>query len=168
MDFIEFLINLMQDPVAYSVVFFIYTILAAVILPIPVELGLFNPYISPVILVIILAAGKGVGAGIVYYIGIGVRGIAKKTNFSSKLLDTILGALERFVKKFSYLGLFIIMSIPLMLDSVTLYLFSLCNPDEGKTHFLRLNNFVLINIAAGAVRGSIVLIIFYLIGLKLV
>jgi hypothetical protein len=59
------------------------------------------------------------------------------------------------------------MSIPLMVDSITLYLFSLLNPTEEKTT-LTSAKFVIINIAAGAIRGIIILSIFYYIGIKLI
>jgi len=56
-----------------------------------------------------------------------------------------------------------------MIDSATLYLFSLLNPKEGKGKRVMARKwFVLINIAAGATRGSIIFIITYFIGVKLV
>jgi hypothetical protein len=59
------------------------------------------------------------------------------------------------------------MSIPLMVDSITLYLFSLLNPTEEKT-VLTSTKFVLINISAGILRGIIILSIFYVVGIKLI
>ncbi len=55
-----------------------------------------------------------------------------------------------------------------MLDSVTVYLFSLLNPkDDGKIAMTR-RWFVLINIAAGAVRGIIILLVAYFFSVRLV
>ena len=160
MDFIEILTQTFQDPLLYSLIFFIYSVLAAVILPIPVEIGLFNPYIHPVLLIGILAIGKGVGAGIVFIIGTNLRSFLKKINSSNVLLKKILFFCEQFVRKYGHIGLFIIMSIPLMIDSVSLYLFSLLNPKEetGK-HALAKRRFILINVAAGIVRGSIIIVL---------
>jgi hypothetical protein len=61
------------------------------------------------------------------------------------------------------------MSIPLMIDSVSLYLFSLLNPKEkeGK-RVLAKKRFILINIFAGLVRGSIIMILFWFFQIKLV
>jgi membrane protein DedA with SNARE-associated domain len=169
MDFIEILTQTFQDPVMYSFLFFIYTILAAVILPIPVEIGLFNPYLHPILLISILALGKGVGAGIVFIIGARLRAFLKGFHSSLTITKKILSYCERFVRKYGHVGLFIIMSIPLMIDSVSLYLFSLLNPkEETGEHALARNKFILINIGAGIVRGSIIILVFYMFKIQLV
>ena len=168
MDLIGILLGAMQDPITYSIIFFIYVILTVLFLPIPVEIGLFDPYIHPVLLIFILALGKGVGSLIAFEIGTRVRGAIKKRSIGTPLTKKIIAWCERFVRKYGYYGLFIIMSIPLMLDSVTLYLFSLLNPkDDGKITMTR-RWFVLINIAAGAVRGIIILLVAYLFSFRLV
>jgi len=167
MDFIDILLGFSQDPLTYSLLFFIYVILAAVILPIPVEIGLLNPAIHPVLLIIILALGKGFGALIVFYIGGGVRNLLTGRGWGSNLTKKILEVLENFVRRYGYYGLFIIMSTPLMVDSISLYLFSLLNPKENGKKALERNRFVLINILAGGLRGSIVIAVFYLLGIQL-
>jgi len=168
MDLIEILLGAMGDPITYSIIFFIYVILAALILPIPVEIGLFNPFMHSAWLILILAIGKGVGAAIAFEIGTRARGVLKKRSIGTQLTKKIVAWCERFVRKYGYYGLFIIMSTPLMIDSVSLYLFSLSNPkDEGKRAMTR-RWFVLINIGSGAVRGTIILSVAYLIGVRLV
>jgi membrane protein YqaA with SNARE-associated domain len=169
LDLIDILLNAFGDPISYSIIFFIYVILAAIILPIPVEIGLFNPYINPIWLIIILAIGKGIGAFIVFNISRTIRKKIKKITIGKnwKITKKIISKSEDFVKKYGHYGLFIIMSIPLMVDSITLYLFSLLNPTEEKTT-LTSSKFVIINIAAGATRGLIILSIFYYIGIKLI
>ena len=169
MDLIEILTQSYQNPFVYSFLFLIYTILAAVILPIPVEIGLFNPNVPPLLLISILAIGKGVGAGIVFIIGAKIRSFLKTTNSSSALTKKILSYCEKFVIRYGNIGLFIIMSIPLMIDSVSLYLFSLLNPkEESGGYALAQGRFILINIGAGVVRGSIIMIVFWLFQVKLV
>jgi membrane protein YqaA with SNARE-associated domain len=169
MDLIEILTQSYQDPIIYSLLFFIYTILAAVILPIPVEIGLFNPNVHPLILISILAIGKGVGAGIVFIIGAKIRSLLKRMNSSSILTKKILYYCEKFVIKYGNIGLFIVMSIPLMIDSVSLYLFSLLNPkEESGKYVLAQRRFIMINIGAGLVRGSIIMIVFWLFQVRLV
>jgi membrane protein YqaA with SNARE-associated domain len=171
MDFISILLSITGNPIQYSIIFFIYVILAALILPIPVEIGLFNPNIHPIWLISILAVGKGIGSLIAFEIGKRVRDTLKKRSSEKKrlILGKIIFWCEKFVIKYGYYGLFIIMSMPLMIDSATLYLFSLLNPKEGKGKRVMARKwFVLINIAAGATRGSIIFIIAYFIGVKLV
>ncbi|MFP4000738.1 MAG: hypothetical protein ACLFSM_08185 [Thermoplasmata archaeon] len=168
MDLIEILTGLATNPLAYSLVFLTYSILAAVILPIPVEIGLFNYHIHPAILVSILALGKGIGAFIVFEISTSARKRLKR--FSSpknKVVKKLLEYSEWFVKKYGYYGLLIVLSTPLMIDSISLYLFSLLNPEE-KGEGMESGWFTLINIIAGAVRGIITLAVFYWVGLKLV
>ncbi|MEF8836205.1 MAG: hypothetical protein V5A76_08620 [Candidatus Thermoplasmatota archaeon] len=168
MDLIEILTNFATNPFAYSIVFFIYVILAAVILPIPVELGLFNIHIHPVFLISILALGKGYGAFIVFQIGTSARKKLKELSTPENwFLKKLLEYSEWFVKKYGYYGLLIILSTPLMIDSISLYLFSLLNPDE-EGEGMKLEGFTVINIIAGALRGIITLAVFYWVGLKLV
>jgi membrane protein YqaA with SNARE-associated domain len=168
MDLIEILLGIMQDPFLYSIIFFIYVILAAVILPIPVEIGLFNNYIHPAILIFILAIGKGMGAAIAFEIGKRIRRVIKKISIGNQLTKKIIMWCERFVRKYGYYGLFIIMSTPLMIDSASLYLFSLLNSKKKGKRAMSRTWFVLINIAAGAVRGTIIFIVAYLYGIRLV
>ena len=167
MNFIDFLFGVMNDPVSYSIVFFIYVILASIILPIPVEIGLFNSNINPVVLIIILAIGKGIGAFIAFEIGSRVRGGLKKRSYQNIIMKKIINWCERFVMKYGYYGLLIIMSTPLMLDSATLYLFSILNPNESGEAMTK-KWFILINILAGGIRGTIIILIAYVFGMKLV
>lgn len=168
MDLINVTLGAIENPVIYSIIFLIYVILAVIILPIPVEIGLFNPYIHPILLVSVLALGKGIGACIVFEVGVHIRDFLKKWASGTALTHKIIGYCESFVKKYGYIGLFIIMSTPLMVDSVSLYLFSLLNPrtTENK-RALDHRRFVVINIAAGAVRGSVILIAYH-VGIRLV
>lgn len=168
MELISFLLDLMSDPVSYGIVFFIYVVLAAIILPIPVEIGLFNPLFNPIGLILILGVGKGFGALIVFHIGSGIRKTIKKWSIGTALTKRIISSCERFVKRYGYVGLFIIMSIPLMVDSITLYLFSLLNSQSNGQRAMQRRLFVFINIAAGMVRGSIIVGLFYISGIKLV
>jgi membrane protein DedA with SNARE-associated domain len=167
MDLTGILLGAAQNPIMYSIIFFIYVILTVLFLPIPVEIGLFNPYIHPALLIFILALGKGVGSLIAFEIGTRARGAIKKRSIGTPLIKKIVAWCEQFVRKYGYYGLFIIMSIPLMLDSVTVYLFSLLNPkDNGKIAMTR-RWFVMINIGAGAVRGIIILLVAYFFSIKL-
>jgi len=169
MNIISILMNFLEDPLMYSISFLIYVILAAIILPIPVEIGLFNPYMNPSLLVSIMGVGKGIGSLVVFEIGLKIRKGIKKRFTGSPLTKKIVKNCEGFVKKYGYIGLFVIMSTPFMIDSASLYLFSILNSKRksGKRALVR-KRFILINIAAGVMRGSIVLILAYYIGIKLV
>jgi len=168
MNLIDILFSIGNDPLQYSLLFFTYAVLAAVILPIPVEIGLFNFAIHPVILVTVLALGKGVGSYFVFEIGVTARGKIKGWSEKTKISSKIVKYSEDFVKKYGYIGLFIILSTPLMIDSVSLYLFSLLNADKDGGKAMEMRWFVVINIVAGAVRGIITLAVFYYVGVKLV
>jgi membrane protein DedA with SNARE-associated domain len=168
MDFINILLEAMQDPILYSIIFIIYVILTVLILPIPVEIGLFNPYIHPILLIFILAIGKGIGSFIVFEIGTKVRSILKKTSMGTRLTKKIIAWCEQFVMKYGYYGLLIIMSIPLMVDSITVYLFSLLNPKKNGNKAMKRTWFVIINILAGALRATIIILIAYFTNIRLV
>ena len=90
MDLIDILIGVMGDPIIYSLIFFIYVILAVLILPIPVEIGLFNPFIHPALLIFILALGKGVGSFIAFEIGTRIRSVLKKRSIGTSLTKKII------------------------------------------------------------------------------
>ncbi|TFG55685.1 MAG: hypothetical protein E4H30_06745 [Methanomassiliicoccus sp.] len=142
------------DPIVYGPVFFIYAIAAAVFLPIPVEFGLLlSPATPMVIKALILGLGKAAGSILVFYIGVNVEGpiirFTERWNWFRKLVD----ACQRFVEKFGYLGLYVILSIPFMVDTVPIYLFSIFNKG-GKT--LNVRYFALVNFAAGVTRAAII------------
>lgn len=170
MNLMQVLLDAMSNPLSYAIIFFIYVVLAAVILPIPVELGLFNTGLPPalrwILPVAILAAGKGVGASIVFNIGYRARRKLKTFSVGGELTERAIAAAERFVRRYGHIGLFVILSIPGMIDTASLYLFSLLNPHEKKETALAHWNFVLINVAAAVVRGVIILAAFYWIGEK--
>jgi membrane protein YqaA with SNARE-associated domain len=168
MDLIGILLNTIGNPYLYSIIFFLYVISASIFLPIPVEIGLFNPYIHPALLITILAIGNGCGSLIVFYIGTGVRKTAKKKwTLKSQRIKQLVTSFENFVKKHGAAGLYVFMSIPLMVDTLPLYLFSILNAEEDGKRALSKKKFVLINILAGATRGTIVIVVYYVLKIKL-
>ncbi len=168
MDLIGILLNAVGNPYLYSIFFFLYVISASIFLPIPVEIGLFNPYIHPVLLISILAIGNGCGSLIVFYIGTGVRKTAKKKwTLKSQRIKQVVTTFENFVKKYGAVGLYVFMSIPLMVDTLPLYLFSILNTEQDGKRSLSKKKFVIINILAGATRGTIVILVYYVLKIKL-
>lgn len=167
MSLIDILTQAISDPVNYSIIFFIYAVLAAVILPIPVEIGLFNFLIHPAILITVLALGKGVGSFIVFEIGTRARDKIKSLSVNNIFMKKLVVYSELFVERYGSIGLFVILSTPLMIDSISLYLFSLLNPEEDGQKALSRGWFVIINLLAGAVRGMITIIVYLHVGIKL-
>lgn len=73
---------------------------------------------------------------------------------------------EKFIRRFGYPAVFVIMMIPLMIDTVPLYVFSILNKETGKKYMTE-RGFVLVNIGAGITRAVIVWLIFYALGIPL-
>ena len=159
----------LKDPLQYSIVFFVFVILEAVILPVPVELGLINPYVHPALLLGVFALGRGVGSLVVFHIGTRLRGFIKRWSTPGPVATKIVEKSEGLVERYGYYGLLAVMSTPLMIDSLALYLFSMLNPEvrEGEGTVMDQRNFTLINVGAALVRGVIVLAAFQYLGLEL-
>ena len=161
--FVDFLSNLYNNPLAFMVVVFVYAIAVAVILPIPIELALLLPiaeerwgYLAGIALA--LAAGKTIGAGLVFVLGLKVEGSIRKWSERWRFARWFVAKAERFVAKTKVPGLYVILSIPLMPDTITIYLYSLFNP-EGNA--LERNMFLSANFLAALNRVAFVVIAFF-------
>ena len=116
--------------VFYYPLFLIYCVLAAVALPIPVEAGLLSAgsYWEMLLLAVLMGTGKAIGGKIVYLLGLKFEGdIGRFRRFiwfrnGQRKLTSVL-------KKHGYAAMYVILSIPLMVDTVPLYAFSLMNVD---------------------------------------
>lgn len=71
---------------------------------------------------------------------------------------------ESFVRRFGVLALYVIMSIPGMVDTIPLYLFSILN-EEGT--LMRFRDFVLANFLAGVNRAFVIFAVLELLGIRL-
>jgi hypothetical protein len=194
------------DPVTYLLILFIFSVAAAVFLPLPVEIGLiWNPGVFFPVKALVLGLGKGVGAIAVFYIGAVLKKIARlilrlgpmrrirrvmgeaahrlgldrwrvftrltlKRPRKSELeiprwgwLRWIASKSEVFVRRFGVLAMYLIMSIPGMVDTVPLYVFSLLNK-EGTLMTLR--DFAIANFLAGINRAFLIYAIIELLGLN--
>ena len=160
----SFLAQTAADPIAYSVVLFFYAILAAIVLPIPVEVGLLlSPHTPVILLVVILGLGKMVGSILVFYLGLGIGDKIEAWTARWPGFGLLVTKSEWLVKKLNYLGLYIILSVPLMTDTVPLYIFSILN----KNGVFSVQMFAFVNLCAGITRGSILLILLSLFGVNL-
>jgi hypothetical protein len=159
MDFFGVITDSSSNPFLFGFFFFLYVILNTIALPLPVELGLFNPYIHPVILIGILALGRGAGAVFIFEIGGLIRTKASTWTLNVYRLRKIINRLERFIQRYGYYALFLLMSIPLMLDSVILYMFSLLNARNKTKAALTRRWFIGVTIGASILRGTIIVLI---------
>jgi membrane protein DedA with SNARE-associated domain len=164
-DLMQILFDAQNNPFMYSTIFFIYCMAAAVFLPLPVELGLFVGGVHPVIKILILGAGKASGAYFVFFIGLKVDQSVKKMSTRFKRYGKFVEKMEKFVGKYGYYSLYIILSIPLMVDTVPLYLFSIYNEDEDG---MNQKGFVIVNFLAGCTRAIILFAILFAFDEKLV
>lgn len=153
----SFIEQVQGDPLVYSVVFFIYIIAATLFLPVPVELLLFLSPATPFVFkAILLGVGKAIGSIIVFYIGMNVErpinSLTKKWGF----FRMVVNFSKWLVDKLGYLGLYIILSVPIMVDTVPVYLFSIFRKDRCDRD---LKLFALTNLAAGITRAGIVYLV---------
>jgi hypothetical protein len=153
-----------SDPILYSVTFFVYAIMATVILPLPVELGLLvSPGTPFLLLAVVLGLGRVIGGVMVFYAGhkIGSQTHAwfYRWNWSTQMMNWF----ESLITKLGYLGLYIIMSIPFMLDSLPLYAYSISDKNMG----FQVKWFALTNFLARFTRAIIFSVLLDLFGIGL-
>ncbi len=136
---------------------FAFSILVALILPIPIEVVLIVPianaqwgYLGSIVLA--MAAGKTVGAWLVFYLGVHVEDNIRRWSSRYRIADRFVKWCEKFVRKTNYVGLYVLLSIPLMSDTIPIYLYSLFN-EEGKA--LDQKAFLLANFLAAWTRAGI-------------
>lgn len=160
------------NPVVFFLFTFGFSVLIAIILPIPIEIFLIVPFLDPVltpggkvalmtIALFAVALGKAVGAWLVFLLGVKVEEAMHRWAERARLFARILDALERFVRWSGTIGLYILLSIPLMSDTAVLYFYALFN-EEGKAIDQRL--FIASNFLAGINRVALV----FILGLTLV
>jgi hypothetical protein len=164
-DFMSFLTGVAGDPVLYSVVFFFYAVLAAIILPIPVEFGLIlSPHTPWYVLAIVLGAGKAVGSVLVFKIGMEIEGPVRRWSARFKFFGKFIELCERFVARYRYYAIYILLSVPFMSDTAVLYIFSITNKD-GEA--LKMKWFALVNFLAGITRAVFLVVLLYIFNINL-
>lgn len=152
---IEILKGYLNDPAIFLTVLFVYAILTAVILPIPVELALLNLLVNPGLLgsaALVLGLGKMLGASLIFVVGLRVEEPIRVFCARHPYLGQVVGYLTRFVRATRWWGLLILLSIPLMSDTVPIYLYSLFNK-QGQ--FISSHAFLAANFLAGVLRALI-------------
>jgi membrane protein YqaA with SNARE-associated domain len=157
----DYLMANQTDPATYLLIFFLFCIAAAIILPIPIEIGLvWNPGIPFPIKALVMGLGKATGAGAVFFIGARVESAVER--FSRwRWFKWLLVKSEAFVHRYGIFAMYIIMSIPGMVDTIPLYLFSIFNK-RGTA--IRVRDFVMANFLAGVNRAFLIYAIVELLG----
>jgi len=164
----DWMMDLVKDPVAYLIFIFIFAMLAAIILPLPVELVLvgFIFYLTDsssqflglgiaeafILIAIVMGIGKAIGSWVVFVIGLKAEKLINKY-MSWGWFQRLLKRVEKFCTKYGYMAMYLVMCIPMMTDTVPLYIFSILNKD-GEV-FDR-NWFVFTNLWAGISRTLLV------------
>jgi len=159
--------SLGNNPTAYLLFFYIFCILAAIILPIPVELGLLGiiaqgfmlyglpVFPSYVLLGVVMGLGKATGGWLVFLFGLKIEKVIH-TYERWRWFKWLVKKSTWLASKATYIGLYLILIIPGMADTIPLYIFSMLNKD-GKVFEMRW--FVLTNFFAGLSRALLVGII---------
>ncbi len=141
--------------VGYLIALFLYSIAAAVALPVPVELLLFFfAGINPLIKAVVLGLGKAVGAIVVFFVGEKLNPWIERWMSRHRLAARILKVMERFVRRTGWIGLAILLAIPFMSDTAVNYFYSLLN-EEG--HAITRWHFVAANLLGGIARALLFL-----------
>jgi len=163
----ELIASFLGNPVVFFLFVFGFSVLIAIILPIPIELFLIVPFVDPLLTpgerlnlmtlaLVGVALGKAVGAWLVFLLGVKVEGAMHRWAERAQLFAKVLAALERFVRWSGSIGLYVLLSIPLMSDTAVLYFYALFN-EEGKAIDQRL--FIGSNFLAGINRVALVFIL---------
>lgn len=168
-DLINFLMGLYDNPPVFLLLMFLYAIAIAVVLPIPIELALLPPllrhewaYLTGITLS--LAAGKTVGGYLVFILGVDVEPVIRLWSRRWRLAKWFVEKAEAFVRKTGTPGLYVLLSIPLMSDTIPIYLYSLFN-EEGKALSLRM--YLIANFLAALNRVAILVVLFVAVGINL-
>jgi membrane protein YqaA with SNARE-associated domain len=142
---------------SYLLGLFLYSMAAAVFLPIPVEpLLLLLPEIDLAIKAIVLGLGKAVGAIVIFHLGFAVNRRMEVWMQRHPRAGNVLNLLERFVRKTRWPGLMVLLAIPFMSDTAANYFYSLLN-EEGRA--VRRWQFVLANFVGGVARAYLFLLL---------
>jgi hypothetical protein len=164
-DFMSVLSGVAGDPVLYSLVFFVYAVLAAIILPIPVEFGLIlSPHTPWFVLALVLGAGKAVGSILVFRIGVEIEGPIRRWSLRFRWFGKFMQLAEIFVARFGYYALYVLLSIPFMSDTAVLYIFSITNKDGDA---MKLKWFAVVNFLAGVTRAILLVVLLYIFNVNL-
>jgi len=156
-DLLQILLDSYNTPWIYMLLAFGYAILVAIILPIPIEIALVKPLADQNFGFLLgtglaIAAGKTLGAWLIFIFGLNIEGSIRKWSARWRVADWTVRKAENLVQKTGYAGLYLLLSIPLMSDTIPIYVYSVFN-QEGKA--LERNMFLIANFLAALNRVAI-------------
>ncbi len=167
-DLITFLQDVLGNPVLFFPLLFIYSVLVAVILPIPIEFALVWPLLSGDLMLFVgatltIAIGKTVGAWAIFFLGIRVEDNIRRWSEKYRFSKWFVELMTRFVRRTRHVGLLILLSVPFMPDTVPIYIYSLFNT-EGEV--LSMSVFLGVNFVAAVIRSAIIAALFVAFGFQ--
>jgi len=168
-DITNFIASVYNNPGAYLGVTLVFSVLVALVLPIPIEVVLLQPLLDPrgpqwgYLLAVVgaMAVGKTIGAWLIFFVGLRAEGGIRRWADRYKWIDRFVKWAERFVRRTNYIGVYILLSIPLMSDTVPIYLYSLFN-EEGKA--VSRTPFLIANFLAAWTRAGFLVLIYVVVG----
>ncbi len=166
MEFIVQLLDTLTEPYLFLPLLFVYSILVAVVLPTPVEVALVPLLTQPAlygVAAVTIGLGKAAGSWMIFLVGLRADKLIKKTSAKNSHAKRFVDWCIRFVSKTKYVGLFALLALPFMSDTVPLYVYSLFN-HEGAA--LSAHYFIVTNFLAGVNRALIVLIAILALGVN--
>ncbi len=168
-DIVSFITATYNSPPAYLGITFVFSILVAIVLPIPIEIVLLGPILGQqwgylLAVVLAMASGKTVGAWLVFYLGLRVEDDIRRWSQRYRSIGRLVAWCERFVRKTNYVGVYVLLSIPLMSDTIPIYLYALFN-EEGKA--LNRTAFLVANFLAAWTRAGFVVFAFLVLNVFL-
>ena len=168
-DLLQILTDAYHTPWLYLLIAFTYAVLVALVLPIPIEIALLAPLIERnwgylTSIAIAIAAGKTVGAWLIFWLGLNLEGSVRKWSDRWSVARWFVARAERLVGKTGYTGLYLLLSVPMMSDTIPIYVYSLFN-EGGKA--LEQNMFLIANFLA-AVNRVAILSVAFVIGANLI
>ncbi len=168
-DLLQVLNDAYNTPWLYMLLAFVYAVFVALVLPIPIEIALLLPlidgrwgYLAGIALAI--AAGKTVGAWLIFLLGLNLEASVRKWSDRWRVARWFVAKTETFVGRTGSTGLYLLLSVPMMSDTIPIYVYSLFN-EEGKA--LERNMFLIANFLA-AVNRVAILAMAFVIGANLI
>lgn len=160
-DLIDALLAGLQNPLIFLPLVFVYSFLVAIVLPIPIEAVLIDPVARGdlgyfAVVAVVMAAGKTVGALAVFWIGVKVSTTIHYWSGKARWIAAFVRYATAFVDKTRYVGLVAILSVPLMTDTVPIYIYALFQ-ERGDP--LNMGLFAAANFVGGLVRATIIALV---------
>jgi hypothetical protein len=157
-DLIQILLDSYNTPWIFVLLAFGYAVLAAIVLPIPIELILVKPLSDQnfgflLATAFAIAAGKTLGAWLIFVFGLNVEGSIRKWSARWRPAAWFVAKAAKLVRRTGSAGLYLLLSVPLMSDTIPIYVYSVFNA-EGKA--LDRNMFLIANFLAALNRVAIV------------